>query len=159
MFYLTKSVHCDQHMIRLGYLNFTVHILFYCSYELVEGYQLVQLRYTRHKRYKFMTKLSLHDIALLPLHLCTLLPTKSECPHHEGMRVQECEDRWKLGFWVPTTSQYKDIKQVQLQHVVVRCPHHLQIFITPSTFIEQQKAFIALHHGPKILGQKVKTNH
>ena len=38
---------------------------------------------------------------------------------HEDMRVQGHKGRWKLGIWVPSTSQCKKFKEVWLQHVGV----------------------------------------
>ena len=136
---------------------------------------------------------------------CLILPffhlsTKSECPHHEGMRAKGWEGKitrgheglhpftclpycphalvpneppcktftawycpftlasscpsslsvptmrvWgvqgyvKLGFWVPTTSQCKKVKQVQLQHAVLRCSHHLQIDSPPHLHSQKGK--------------------
>ena len=115
-----------------------------------------------HKGLHFYTLSPVCPHILMPLHPHAFTPS---CPmshlvklgheEHKGVRAQGHEGRWKLGFWVNTSSQ---VKQVRLQHVVSRCLHHLHID-SPPHLHSQQKAFVGLHHGSKILRQKAETSN
>ena len=106
--------------------------------------------------------------ALLPLYPFMLVVFR--CPHHlrqkleKGMRAG-CEgtrawEHFKLVFH----SHYFSVQKVQTSLVMtcsveVSPPSASTIPIPPSTFTEQQKAFIGPHHRPKILQWKDQTNH